>query len=152
MRDIVSDLLDKAFEERPDLFLIDLEVTPDLQIRVTIDGDQGVTVQDCIDVSRAVEHNLDRENDDFSLEVLSAGVSEPLTRQRQYKKNIGRTIKVVSAQGDYEGVLEKMTEADITLAFTVLEKKPVGKGYVKVDKEVTLPIDQITKAIVMIKF
>ena len=70
MRDIVSDLLDKAFEERPDLFLIDLEVTPDLQIRVTIDGDQGVTVQDCIDVSRAVEHNLDRENDDFSLEVL----------------------------------------------------------------------------------
>ena len=54
MRDIVSDLLDKAFEERPDLFLIDLEVTPDLQIRVTIDGDQGVTVQDCIDVSRAV--------------------------------------------------------------------------------------------------
>ena len=152
MRDIVSDLLDKAFEERPDLFLIDLEVTPDLQISVTIDGDQGVTVQDCIDVSRAVEHNLDRENDDFSLEVLSAGVSEPLTRQRQYKKNIGRTIKVVSAQGDYEGVLEKMTEADITLAFTVLEKKPVGKGYVKVDKEVTLPIDQITKAIVMIKF
>lgn len=152
MRDIVSDLLDKAFEERPDLFLIDLEVTPDLQIRVTIDGDQGVTVQDCIDVSRAVEHNLDRENDDFSLEVLSAGVSEPLTRQRQYKKNIGRTIKVVSAQGDYEGVLEKMTEADITLAFTVREKKPVGKGYVKVDKEVTLPMDQITKAIVMIKF
>ncbi|MDA8650635.1 ribosome assembly cofactor RimP [Flavobacteriaceae bacterium] len=152
MRDIVSDLLEKAFAERPDLFLIDLEVTPDLQIRVTIDGDQGVTVQDCIDVSRAVEHNLDRENDDFSLEVLSAGVSEPLSNQRQYKKNIGRTLKVSSSEGEFEGVLEKMTETEITLSFVVREKKPIGKGYVKVQKEATLLLDQITKAKVMIKF
>ena len=88
MREKVAKLLENALEENKSLFLIDLNISEDNQIRVILDGDKGVTVEDCIAVSRAIEHNLDREEYDFSLEVMSAGVSEPLTLPRQYKKNI----------------------------------------------------------------
>ena len=66
----------------------------DNQIKVIIDGDNGVLVEDCMFVSRAIEHNLDREEEDFSLEVASAGAASPLTHTRQYIKNIGRTLEV----------------------------------------------------------
>ena len=79
MREKVAELLENALEENKSLFLIDLNISEDNQIRVILDGDKGVTVEDCIAVSRAIEHNLDREEYDFSLEVMSAGVSEPLT-------------------------------------------------------------------------
>src|SRR5690606_26686301 len=90
----VVDLLEKGLAEKPSLFLIDLNINDAFKIIVTIDGDNGVTLQDCIDISRSIEHNLDREEQDFSLEVASAGVSSPLKTVRQYKKNIGRTLKV----------------------------------------------------------
>ena len=86
MREKVTELLKNVLEENKSLFLIDLSISEDNQIRVIIDGDKGVTVEECIAVSRAIEHNLDREANDFSLEVMSAGVSEPLTLPRQYKK------------------------------------------------------------------
>src|SRR5690606_31000329 len=94
MREKVAQLLESALEENKSLFLIDLNISEDNHIKVILDGDTGVTVEDCIAVSRAIEHNLDREEYDFSLEVMSAGVSEPLTLPRQYKKNIGRNLKV----------------------------------------------------------
>ncbi|HCV79928.1 MAG TPA: ribosome assembly cofactor RimP, partial [Zunongwangia profunda] len=83
LKENVEKLLQQAFEENNSLFLIDLMVTSDNQIRVVIDGDKGVSVEDCMYVSRKVEHNLDREEEDFSLEVTSAGVSEPLQIPRQ---------------------------------------------------------------------
>ena len=92
LKEKVTALLQEAFEEYENLFLIDLKIKGNNEIVVVIDGDQGVTVQDCINVSRKVEHNLDREEEDFSLEVTSAGVSEPLQIPRQYKKNIGRNF------------------------------------------------------------
>ncbi|OYX28468.1 MAG: ribosome assembly cofactor RimP, partial [Flavobacteriales bacterium 32-35-8] len=76
--------------KKPSIFLIDLTITDSFKIIIGIDGDNGVVLQDCIDVSRAVEGNLDREEQDFSLEVASVGVGSPLKMIRQYKKNIGR--------------------------------------------------------------
>ena len=61
-----------------------------------IDGDNGVLVEDCMFVSRAIEHNLDRETEDFSLEVSSVGATTPLVHKRQYKKHIGRILKIVT--------------------------------------------------------
>ena len=68
-RDTVFELLNESLQKRPDLFLIDFEILEGNRIRVIIDGDSGVLVGDCIYVSRAIEHNLDREDQDFSLEV-----------------------------------------------------------------------------------
>src|SRR5688572_11230920 len=104
-REKVSELLEKGLSERPSIFLIDLTITDGFKIIVTLDGDNGVTLQDCIDISRAIEHNLDREEQDFSLEVASAGVSAPLKLKRQYRKNIGRTLKVRTADSNIEAFL-----------------------------------------------
>ncbi len=153
MREKVAELLENALEENKSLFLIDLNISEDNQIRVILDGDKGVTVEDCIAVSRAIEHNLDREEYDFSLEVMSAGVSEPLTLPRQYKKNIGRNLKIKTKNGEkLEGELTAATEDSFTLTWSAREPKPVGKGKVTVQKEVTLPYKDIMEAKVMITF
>ena len=152
MQKRVAELLREALDERPDLFLIDLSISEANQIRVIIDGDKGVKVEDCIAVSRAIEHNLDREEQDFSLEVLSAGVSEPLTQVRQYKKNVGRKLKVKTQEQTLEGLLQEAGEESVTLTWKAREPKPVGKGKVTVQKEATVPYQDIVEAKVMITF
>jgi ribosome maturation factor RimP len=152
MRKKVEDLLKDALAERPELFLIDLSISETNQIRVIIDGDQGVKVQDCIDISRAIEHNLDREEEDFSLEVLSAGVSEPLKMVRQYENNVGRKLKVKTSEQNFEGNLVNVSDEEITLQWKAREPKPVGKGKVTVQKEMVIPYKDIVEAKVMITF
>lgn len=153
MQEKVENLLSKALEEHPSLFLIDLSISETNQIRVIIDGDQGVKVEDCIAISRAIEHNLDREDQDFSLEVMSAGVSEPLVLSRQYKKNIGRKLKVKTGAGKtVEGELINVDEEAVTLTWKTREPKPVGKGKVTVKKEAVLPYKEIVEAKVMVTF
>jgi len=152
MQERVTELLKEALDERPDLFLIDLSITETSQIRVIIDGDNGVKVEDCIAMSRAIEHNLDREVQDFSLEVLSAGVSEPLTTVRQYKKNVGRKLKVKTEEQTVEGLLQDAGEEAVTLTWKAREPKPVGKGKVTVQKEAIVPYQDIVEAKVMITF
>ncbi|MBO73037.1 MAG: ribosome assembly cofactor RimP, partial [Flavobacteriales bacterium] len=72
------------------LFIVDINVSLSNKINVLIDGYDGVTISDCIDVSRGVEHNLDREAQDFELEVSSAGLDAPFAVSEQYKKNLGK--------------------------------------------------------------
>ena len=152
MEDVVAELVEKALETRPNLFLISLEVTPENSIRVIIDGDDGVSVQDCIDMSRAIEHNLDREEQDFSLEVLSAGATEPLQLKRQYKKNVGRELKLKTEADTFKGTLTEMDDKTVTLQWKTREPKPVGKGKHTVQKEVKVPYEDIVEAKVLIKF
>ncbi len=128
MKAQVETLLNDALAQRTDLFLIQWDIGADNHIKIVIDGDQGVRVQDCIEVSRAVEHNLDRESWDFSIEVLSAGVTEPLIMARQYKKNIGRWLKVKLEGQEVKGELIAFDDSKLTLSYQVREKKPVGKG------------------------
>lgn len=148
----VTELLEAAFKERQDLFLIDFSVQNDNHIKVIIDGDNGVLVEDCMFVSRAIEHNLDREEEDFSLEVMSAGATSPLVHKRQYKKNLKRTLKVKTPLNEIEGELTKATDNDITLEWKVKEPKPLGKGKITVKKEVKIAYPDIVEAKVMIKF
>ena len=153
MREKVAQLLESALEENKSLFLIDLNISEDNQIRVILDGDTGVTVEDCMAVSRAIEHNLDREEYDFSLEVMSSGVSEPLTLPRQYKKNIGRNLRIRTKNDEkIEGELTAANEDNFTLKWSAREPKPIGKGKVTVQKEATLPYKDIMEAKVMITF
>lgn len=153
LQDKVEKLLKEAFEENNSLFLISLEVNPaNNHINVIIDGDQGVSVNDCIAVSRKIEHNLDRDEEDFSLEVGSAGVSEPLKNSRQYKKNTGRKLQVKTASETIEGILINSTEEEITLNWKTREPKLVGKGKHTVEKEAVIPYSDIVEAKVVITF
>jgi ribosome maturation factor RimP len=148
----VSELLNKALEERPSLFLIDLSVNDSNKISVTLDGDNGVTLQDCIDVSRAIEHNLDREEQDFSLEVASAGATSPMKNRRQFTKNIGRIVKVKTANGETEAPLTEANDEFIVLEWTAREPKQIGKGKETVQKRAEIRYEDIKEAVVVIKF
>ncbi|MDX1278007.1 ribosome assembly cofactor RimP [Oceanihabitans sediminis] len=151
-KNTVQELLAQGLEEKPDLFLIDLSIAPDNAIKIIIDGDNGVTVEDCMFISRAIEHNLDREEQDFSLEVASAGATSPLTHKRQYIKNIGRSLEVKTQTETIEGALTEATEDEITLQWKSREPKPIGKGKVTVQKQANIAYENIVEAKVMIKF
>ena len=148
----VKDLLENALIERTDLFLIEMSITDDNKVKIVIDGDRGVSVEDCMFISRAVEHNLDREEQDFSLEVASAGATSPLINKRQYTKNLGRTLDVKTKSDNIEGKLIEATENEITLQWKSREPKPVGKGKVTVQKQADIAYENIVEAKVMIKF
>jgi ribosome maturation factor RimP len=149
----IEDLLSMALEEYPGIFLVDLKISADKSIQIILDGDEEVNVKDCINISRAIEGSLDREEEDFSLEVASAGVGSPLRFPRQYRKNLGRNLEVVSKEGlKFEGALVNVEEDRIELEWKEREPKPIGKGKVTVTKNKTILFDEINQTKVLIKF
>lgn len=145
--------MDTLLAEYDSLFLIDLAVSESNKIVITLDGDTGVNLQDCITISRAVEQELDKEELDFSLEVASAGVSSPLKFVRQYKKNIGRKLKVKTITNEeIEAVLIDADDEAATLNWKAREPKKIGKGKETVEKTVRLPYGEIKESIVLISF
>lgn len=145
-------LLKEALAKDESLFLIDLSISSDNTIKVVIDGDKGVSLQDCMKVSRAIEHSLDRDEEDFSLEVTSSGAASPIHIPRQYKKNIGRKLKVRTQEGTYEGNLVETLENGIVLTWKAREPKPIGKGKITVQKKKEINFSEIEEAKVILKF
>jgi ribosome maturation factor RimP len=148
----VKQVVEEALLEKPSIFLIDLTITDSFKIIIGIDGDNGVVLQDCIDVSRAVEGNLDREEQDFSLEVASVGVGSPLKLVRQYKKNVGRTLIVKTNNENIEAELVEANDLFIILSWKAREAKKVGKGKETVQKELQIPYADIKEAVVTVTF
>ena len=151
-KDQVNELLQVALDSRPDLFLIECKISTDNHISILLDGDEGVNLQSCVEVSRQIEHNLDREQHDFSLEVASAGVGSPLKKTRQYVKNVGRKLRIErNAAPTIEGTLVDANEEKVTLEWKQREPKPVGKGKVTITKQETLSYQEIVSAKVLVK-
>jgi ribosome maturation factor RimP len=148
----VNKLLVEALLDKPTLFLIDLTITDAFKVIVSLDDDNGVALQDCIDVSRAIESNLDREEQDFSLEVASVGVGSPLKLIRQYKKNVGRTLIVKTVKENLEAELVEANDDFVILAWEAREPKKIGKGKETVQKTLQLPYGDIKEAIVTVTF
>ena len=149
----IEQLLNQFLEERTDLFLFDFKISPGDDIVVTLDGDHGVTLQDCLDASRAIEFNMDREEHDFSLQVMSAGLSEPLTLPRQYRKNIGRDLDVVlNDDTKITGELIKAEDELFVLMLRYRKPKDIGKGKVDAEEEKEILYSDVKKALVAIKF
>lgn len=149
----IESLLNDFLAERQDLFLLELKISSGDDITVVLDGDSGVTLQDCLDASRAIEFNMDREAHDFSLQVMSAGISEPLTMPRQYKKNLGRELVVVLIDdSSVSGELVQVHEDGFSLLMRYRKPKEIGKGKVDVEEEKVIPFSEVKKALVTIKF
>jgi ribosome maturation factor RimP len=149
----VINLVKKAIEENPALFLIDLKFLPENKISVEVDGDTGVTLKECIRISREIEHDLDREIEDFSLEVASPDIANPLKVYRQYKKNINRVLSLkLKDNTTVEGVLKNVADNEVELEWKTREPKPLGKGKVTVIKNSTFPFSNILEAKVKIIF
>lgn len=130
------------------LFLVELTVSPANNIKIFIDGDAGVTIEAVSKINRALYRQLEEEeflNGDFSLEVSSPGVDEPLKFLRQYNKNVGRKVEVTLNEGEpVEGKLMAATEAEITIEETIGKKKEI--------KETVIPFSNIKKTVVQISF
>jgi ribosome maturation factor RimP len=94
----VENIIKTKIEENG-LFLVEVTVKPSNHISIFIDGDNGVTIDQCIELSRFIEQNLNRDEDDYELDVSSAGLDLPLKVQRQYIKNIGRLVDIVLTNG-----------------------------------------------------
>ena len=151
-KDQVLKLLNEGLQEKEYLFLVDLTISDAMKVIVTLDGDGGVVLQDCIDISRSIENNLDREEQDYSLEVASFGVGSPLKLVRQYINNIGRTLIVDIENQTIEAKLTHATNENITLSWIAREPKKIGKGKETVNKVQEIRYQDIKQAVVTVTF
>jgi ribosome maturation factor RimP len=135
------------------LFVTGVRIGTGNQINVFIDGDQGVTIADCVALSRYIEGRLDRDKEDFSLDVSSHGAATPLVSPRQYPKHLGREFEVKLLDGTKaEGQLVECGPEDFRLEYETRENKPVGKGKITVKHQQTIKYDQIKESKIKLKF
>lgn len=142
---------DEAFA---DCFTVEVEMKPGNKLYVFADSDSGMTFEKCQKLSRYLEGHLDTQGwlgDSYLLEVSSPGISRPLKFPRQYKRNVGRTLAVITHdKTEHLGTLQSADDERIVLAFTVKEK--VDKKKVERAVEVPLAYGDIDKAIVKLAF
>ncbi|MDN3587711.1 ribosome assembly cofactor RimP [Pedobacter aquatilis] len=147
----VTTLVEEKIADRPELFLVEVKMLPNNKLIIHVDGDEGISIQDCVAISRHVGFHLEEENtieQAYNLEVSSPGVGEPLKLIRQYNKNIGRTVSIKLKDGQKkEGKLLSVTENDLLIEESVKQK---GKKAVSV--ETTVPFNDIIETSVLISF
>lgn len=135
--------------EGTDMFVTNLQIEPGNNIKLFLDADEGLNVQKSVSINRQLVAQIDElgwyPNGDYSLEVSSPGVDEPLRFVRQYQKNIGRTLAVTNIE-DLEqiGVLKAVTEVGISLEVKINKKKETAL--------VELPFENIKQSIVQVIF
>ncbi|WP_293305004.1 ribosome assembly cofactor RimP [Pedobacter sp. UBA5917] len=147
----VAALVEEKIADRPELFLVEVKMLPNNKLIIHVDGDEGISIQDCVAISRHVGFHLEEENaieQAYNLEVSSPGVGEPLKLVRQYQKNIGRTVSIKLKEGlKKEGKLLEVTENNLLIEESVKEK---GKKAVAI--ETAVPFNDILETSVLISF
>jgi ribosome maturation factor RimP len=147
----VKELIEEKISDRPELFLVEIRMLPNNKLIIHVDGDEGISIQDCAAISRHVGFHLEEENvivQAYNLEVSSPGVGEPLKLKRQYYKNVGRLLSVRLADGSLkEGKLLSVTDSEITIEESIKEK-----GKKAALAETVLSFDNIVETKVLISF
>ena len=153
---ITVDRVTKLVEEKlegTDMFIVELSVKPGNKIEILVDRDSGLALEDCLSVSRHVEGNLDRELEDYSLDVSSPGVGKPLKLKRQYVKNVGRTVNVKRTDGTIvEGILVSSDEEKIVVHTRTKEEVEGKKGKKWVERDEEIAFDTISETKIVISF
>jgi len=145
-KQIIKEIVDD-FLKSSDNYLVDIEIKPDNTIVIEIDNDQAVSIDDCVALSKLVESKLDRDNEDFSLEVGSYGIGKPFKIRRQYRKNIGNEVEVLAKSGvKYIGILKAVEENDIVLTIQKQVKPEGAKRKVTVEEDLTFLYEEIKHA------
>ncbi len=142
-KQVIIDLIESHFEGT-DKFIVNVKVLTGNKIEIYIDCPSHIVIADCVALSRYIESSLDREKEDFELQVSSPGATESFKVLNQYKKYIGTKIKTVTKDGlKYEGVLKSVNEQEFVIEETRREKKIIGKGNHTVIEDITLTYNQI---------
>ena len=147
----IEKLVDETLAAEPQYFRVQVKIKPTNNVKVFIEGDNGITIEKCVQFNRSLYKKLEEialfPGGDFSLEVSSPGVGEPLREQRQYNRNIGRDVEVVFIDGTKkEGKLLQVADADIIIETTE------GKGKKAVTQQLVIPFNNIKTTTVQIKF
>jgi len=149
--ELLQQFIDELLTDYTDLFCVEIKIKPTNNIKVFLDGDQGITIDKCVRINRKLYKLIEEANifpeGDFSLEVSSPGVDEPLKLVRQYKKNMGRDLELILVDDvKKEGTLIEVLENEIVIEFKV------GKGKKAVITKENIVFNKIKKATVLINF
>ena len=139
--------------EGTEYYIVDISVSSSNQIRVEIDGDKGVKINDCVEISRHIEGNYDRDEVDFELTVSSAGMDQPFKILRQYQRYVGREVEMKTTQGDkLKWLLISADDKAVVLEVTRKEKIEGKKKKQIVTENKTVPMEQVKETKVAISF
>ena len=151
LQQAIKKYINALLQDDEDIFLVEVKVNPGNDIKVFLDADNGITIEKCIRVNRALYKQIEQEslfqNGDFALEVSSPGVDEPLKLQRQYQKNIGRKVEVLlNDETRKQGKLISVNNDGISIEETE------GKGKKALTKKITILFNQIRHTKVLVTF
>lgn len=152
-KNVVKKLVDEWLQDK-EYFLVDIEISPDNRIVVEIDHADGVWIEDCVALSRYIEERLSRDDEDYELEVGSAGLGQPFKVPQQYINFIGKEVEVLDADGiKVKGILKTVDGNDFTVGVEEKVKVEGKKRPVKQEVDHTYQMDKVkyTKYIISFK-
>ena len=151
-KNVVSGIVNEWLEDK-EYFLVDVSVSPDDKIVVEIDHAEGVWIDDCVELSRFIESKLDREEEDYELEVGSAGIGQPFKVLQQYLIHIGKEVEVLTREGKkLEGVLKDANEENMILTIQKKVKIEGAKRPKLVEEDITYTYSEIKYTKYLISF
>lgn len=147
----IEQLVDETIAAEPEYFRVQVKIKPTNNVKVFLDGDNGISIEKCVQFNRSLYKKLEESGlvppEDFSLEVSSPGVDEPLKQHRQYNRNIGRLVEIVFNDGSKKtGKLLQVADADVIIEHTE------GKGKKAVTQQLVIPFLNIKTTTVQIQF
>lgn len=148
----VQEIVEEWLSDK-EYFLVDVDVTPDDRIVVEIDHADGVWIEDCVTLSRYIEERLSRDEEDYELEVGSAGIGQPFRVEQQYMASVGKQVEVLSADGKkYKGEMRRVENGEFIIATQEKVKEEGKKRPVVKDVERTFRTDGVKYCKYIIKF
>ena len=147
----IEKLVNEVLSQEKEYFLVEVKIKPTNNIKVYVDGDNGISIEKCVQFNRGIYKKISAADlfpaGDFSLEVSSPGIDKPVRLKRQYLKNIGRNVQVAFNDGSEKtGKLTEVTDADIII------EESVGKGKKAELQQVVIPFSNIKTTTVQIQF
>lgn len=151
-KDLIKNITEKFLDGTP-MFLVDVAVRPGNIVVVEIDSDENISIDDCIGLSKNIESQLNRDEEDFELEVGSAGITAPFKIARQYKKNEGNEVEVLSKAGQkLVGVLKSSDDVGFVITVTEMMKPEGAKKKVAIEKDLHFKYDEVKYTKYLIRF
>lgn len=151
-QNIVQQIAEEGIADS-DMFIVDITVTPDNRIVVEIDNDESIDIESCTRLHRFIENHLDRDAEDYELEVGSAGITAPFKVLRQYLKNIGNEVEVLTRAGQkLYGVLKSADEEQFVVTITKKVKPEGAKRKIEVEEDLTFTYNEIKYTKYLIRF
>lgn len=151
-KNAVNQIVEQWIEDK-DYFVVDIVISPDNKIVVEIDHEQGVWIDDCVELSRFIESRLNRDEEDYELEVGSAGIGQPFKVKRQYTIHLGDEVEVLTAHGKkWSGVLKEANETNFTISTVQKIKEEGAKRPKTAEVDLTFNYEEIKYTKYLISF